>query len=306
MSGDHMTRRKFMIESTSLIGAMATVSPIALAEDNSNRWEQAAAKPLQVPKAPIKVAFLISDDFAVIDFAGPWEIFQDVLNPGTHKPAFELYTVSRSGKPVRARGGQRVVPEHSFESAALPNVLVVPAQSDDSEAVLSWIRKVAAHADMTMSVCTGAFLLAKAGVLDGLEATTHHGAYKLLSVNYPRIRVQQKVRYVDTGRIATSSGLSAGIDLALHIVARYFGESVANTTAAEVEYAGYGWKDPHNTGDIFDRLQAERKGRVCPVCGMGPIGTDVALLYKGKTYYFCSDNCRKTFVKRPQEFVTRN
>lgn len=301
-----MKRRQFLIESTSLIGAMATISPVAIAENQSKRWEQAAAKPLRVPKAPIKVAFLISDDFAVIDFAGPWEIFQDVLDPGTHKPAFELFTVSRSGKAVRARGGLRVVPEHSFESAALPNVLVVPAQSDDSEAVLSWIRKVAAHSDMTMSVCTGAFLLARAGLLNGLEATTHHGAYKLLSVNYPRIRVHERVRYVDNGHIATSSGLSAGIDLALHIVARYFGEAVANTTAAEVEYAGYGWKDPNTTGDIFDRLQAEQKGRICPVCGMGPIGTDIVLLYKGKTYFFCSDNCRKTFLKRPQVFVTRN
>ncbi len=301
-----MKRRQFLIESTSLIGAMATVSPIALAENKLNRREQAAAKPLRVPKAPIKVAFLISDDFAVIDFAGPWEIFEDVLNPSTHKPAFELHTVSRSGKAVRARGGLRVVPEHSFESVALPDVLVVPAQSDDSEAVLSWIRKVAAHADMTMSVCTGAFLLAKAGVLDGLEATTHHGAYKLLSVNYPRIQVHEKVRYVDNGRIATSGGLSAGIDLALHVVTRYFGEAVANTTAAEVEYAGYGWKDPHNTGDLFDRLQAAQKGRTCPVCGMGPIGTEIASLYKGKTYFFCSDNCRKTFLKRPQVFVTGN
>ena len=306
MSGDHMTRRAFMIESAALLGAIATVSPPALAENDSHRREQVAAKPLFVPKVPIKVAFLISDDFEVIDFAGPWEIFQDVLNPGTHKPAFELHTVSRSGKPVRASGGLRVAPEHSFESAALPNVLVVPAQSDDSEAVLSWIRKVAAHSDVTMSVCTGAFLLAKAGVLDGLEATTHHGAYKLLSVNYPRIRVHERVRYVDNGRIATSGGLSAGIDLALHIVARYFGEPVANRTAADVEYAGYGWKDPHNTGDIFERLKAEQKGRICSVCGMGPIGTEIALLHKGKTYYFCSDNCRTTFLKRPQAFVTRD
>jgi hypothetical protein len=147
-----------------------------------------------------------------------------------------------------------------------------------------------------MSDCTGAFLLVKARVLDGLEATTHHGAYKLLSVNYPHIRVREKVRYVDNGCIATSGGLSAGIDLALHIVARYFGESVANTTAADVEYAGYGWKDPHNTGDIFDRLQVEQKGRVCPVCGMGPIGTDVASLYKGKLTTFAQTTAERRLL----------
>ena len=156
---------------------------------------------------------------------------------------------------------------------------------------------------MTMSVCTGAFLLAKAGILDGLTATTHHGALKILSVNYPHIKVHEKARFVDNGRIATSAGLSAGIDLALHVVARYFGETVANTTATFEEYVGYGWKNPQDTGDIFDRIKAENKGRTCPVCGMGPIGTDIALPYKGKTYYFCSESCRKTFLKRPETFV---
>jgi YHS domain-containing protein/putative intracellular protease/amidase len=303
MSGESKSRRKFMVESTSLITAISAAASGASANSSPDRGTKPALKPLKVPSAPITVAFLISDDFEVIDFAGPWEIFQSVLNPTTKKPAFKLYTVSKTGKPVRASGGLKVIPEYSFDSVTLPNVLVIPAQSDDSEPVLSWLRKAAAHTDVTMSVCTGAFLLARAGILNGLDATTHHGAYKLMQANFPHIRVQEKIRYVDTGRIATSSGLSAGIDLALHVVARYFGEQAASDTAAEVEYAGYGWKNPHDTGDIFDRLKSAKKGRICPVCEMGPIGTDISLLYKGKTYYFCSDGCKQTFKKHPEMFV---
>lgn len=297
-----MTRRELIIKSTavalgSAIGPLEAVGTVLPNASNETKLE-----PLLLPKGPIKVGFLISEGFQTIDFAGPWEIFQDVINPKTHRPAFELYTVSQSGAPVKASGGLKVVPDHNFQTAPIPNVLAIPAQSDDSQTVLSWIRKVSAHTDLTMSVCTGAFLLAKSGLLDGLKATTHHGAYKLLSVNHPKIRVREKVRFVDNGRIATSSGLSAGIDLALHVVARYFGVEVADSTAADIEYVGYGWKNPNDTGDIFQRIEKAHKGLVCPVCMMGPIGKDILYRLDGKTYYFCSENCRRTFIKHPEQF----
>ena len=282
-----MTRREFMVGSTAMLGATAIASPAALAKDNANRREQAAAKPLRLPRGPISVAFLVSEGFQMIDFAGPWEIFQDVTDPKSGKPSFELFTVSRTGTPLKASGGLKVTPDHAFADAPVPNVLVIPAQTDKSADVLAWIRKVAAHADVTMSVCTGAFLLAEAGLLDGLPATTHHGAYNILAVEHPHVKVVEKVRFVDTGRVATASGLSAGIDLALHIVARYFGAAIADQTATYVEYAGYGWKNPHDTGDLFSRIDKEHKGLECPVCHMGPIGKDVSTLYEGKTYYFC-------------------
>lgn len=298
------TRRNFLRNGAAFAASASALPSIALSNTSTHGGVEPTFEPLTPPKnGPIKVAFLISDDFAVIDFAGPWEIFGDVANPHTQKPAFTLYTVSRTGKPVKAMGGLTLIPEYSFDSAPKPDVLVIPAQADDSEPILAWIREASKHTSLTMSVCTGAFLLAKAGMLNGLKATTHHGAYKLLAVNYPHIHVREEVRFVDNGHIATAGGLSAGIDLALHVVARYFGSATAGTTAAFVEYAGYGWKNPHDTGDLFTRLQAEQKGRVCPVCGMGPIGTDIALLYRGKTYYFCSENCRATFVKRPDVFL---
>jgi transcriptional regulator GlxA family with amidase domain len=101
---------------------------------------------------------------------------------------------------------------------------------------LNWLRRHAQTADVTMSVCTGAFVLAQAGLLDGLQATTHHSFYDLFQKMYPRIHLVRNVRYVENARISTASGLTSGIDLAFHVVARYFGEGIANQTAAWMEY----------------------------------------------------------------------
>ena len=297
-----MTRRD-------LLGAGLSASALGpfarLAEGLAPSADQAPLRPLSRPKGPIRVAFLVSEGFQVIDFAGPWEIFQDAVDPRTGKPAFEPFTVSREGTPVRASGGLRVTPDHSFADAPAPHILVIPAQRDDGAAVLDWVRKVSAHTDVTMSVCTGAFLLAKTGLLDGLPATTHHDFYDALAVERPKLKVRQRVRFVDAGRIATASGLSSGIDLALHVVARYLGLQVADRTAAYVEHAGYGWKNPHDTGDLFARVERERKGQECPVCHMGPVGKEFPTQYKGKTYCFCSEDCRKLFLKEPGRFAKR-
>jgi transcriptional regulator GlxA family with amidase domain/YHS domain-containing protein len=262
-------------------------------------------KPLPRPKGPIRVAFLVSEGFQMIDFAGPWEIFQDALDPKTDKPAFEVFTVSRTGAPIEASGGLKVTPDHSFGNAPAFHVLVIPAQGDMGPEVLAWVRKVSAHTDLTMSVCTGAFLLAKAGLLDGLPATTHHDFYDALAVEHPKIKVREKVRFVDVGQIATASGLSSGIDLALHVVARYFGAAAAERTAVFVEHMGHGWKDPQDTGDLFTRIERAQVGLKCPVCHMGLTGKAISTRYRGKSYYFCSDECRKTFLKQPGRFVER-
>ena len=152
----------------------------------------------------------------------------------------------------------------------------------------------------------GAVDLESSGLLDGLEATTFHDAYKLMSVDHPKVKLKRQVRFVDNGHISTSSGLSAGIDLALHIVARYYGHQIADETAATLEYVGYGWKNPSDTGDLFPRIATQRKGPICPVCDMGPVGKGISYAYKGKTYYFCSEGCKKKFAKAPEKYLASN
>jgi transcriptional regulator GlxA family with amidase domain/YHS domain-containing protein len=148
----------------------------------------------------------------MIDFAGPWEVFQDVMNPQTKMPAFHLYTVAGTTTPIQASGGMKIVPDFSVHNAPPPKVIVIPAQNGESLALLNWIRQSTKNTDLTMSVCTGAFVLAKTGLLDGRPATTHHSAYKTLAADYLNIRVQRGLRWVEDGNLASAGGLSSGID----------------------------------------------------------------------------------------------
>jgi transcriptional regulator GlxA family with amidase domain len=129
-----------------------------------------------------------------------------------------------------------VLPHYTFDTAPAPDVVVVGATSPPSARKLDWLRANARTADVTMSVCTGAFVLAAAGLLDGLTATTHHSFCADLAKAYPKVHVVCNVRYVENERISCAGGLTSGIDLALHVVARYFGEPVANQTAGWMEY----------------------------------------------------------------------
>ena len=196
----------------------------------------------------IRVAFLIDTGATVIDFAGPWEAFQDADAPGDQ--GFVLYTVGPSIDPVRvsgpglhrhkggfeaAFGGFEIVPEFSFEDAPQPQVLVIGAQGHHNAAKLEWIQRVSGEADVVLSICTGAFLLARTGLLDGLAATTHHDFYDSFASEFPRVRLVRGERFVDNGAIVTAGGLTSGIDGALHVIARYFGPDVAAGTARMME-----------------------------------------------------------------------
>src|SRR5262249_32995209 len=155
----------------------------------------------------------------IIDFCGPWEVFQDA-------GAFSLYTVAETTRPIRASAGMKIVPDYNFQNAPAPKVVVIPAQSGN-KAALEWIQKSAQNADVIMSVCTGALLLAATGLLSGKNATTHHSGYRGLALKYPDINVIRGVRYVEDGKFATSGGLSCGIDLAFRVVERYYGRNAA-------------------------------------------------------------------------------
>ncbi len=200
-----------------------------------------------VPPLPrrqrVRVAFMLGDGANVIDTAGPWEVFQDVTVPEAdpHRGPFELYTVAPTDQLLQMTGGLTVKPTYSIATAPQPNVIVVPAHraTDDSRA---WLRKASVGTDVTMSVCTGAFQLARAGLLKGIPATTHHEFFDSFHEEFPDIELRRGLRFVDSGRIATAGGLTSGIDMALHVVSRYYGDEAATATAAYMEYTSDAWR----------------------------------------------------------------
>lgn len=239
----------------------------------------------------------------MIDFAGPWEVFQDADVVGRMQPAFNLYTVAETTAPVALSGGATIVPKYSFADAPAPNVVVVPAQSDATAAMKRWLVATAKHADVVMSVCQGARILAQAGLLDGHRATAHHSGLTALAMNYPKVTVVRGVRFVDNGAIATSAGLSAGIDLALHVVARYYGKDAARMTAYDMEYLGTGWRDGNNAQYLKPPI-ARAGDAICAVCWM-EVSAKAALVYRyrGANYYFCMPAHEQLFVSAPHRFL---
>jgi transcriptional regulator GlxA family with amidase domain len=240
-----MQRRTFV---TQTLGA-ATLAVFARAGRAAEKStaQAAAARTAKLEPLPkrrnIKVAFMMGEGTNVIDTAGPWEVFQDVTVEGLildHGP-FELFTVGPSEDILTMTGGLEVKPHYSIANAPQPNIIVVPAQraTDDTRA---WLRTAAAKTDVTMSVCTGAFQLARAGLLDGAAATTHHDFWDTFAKEFPKIELRRGLRFVDNGRIATAGGLTSGIDMALHVVARYFGNETATATARYMEYSSEAWR----------------------------------------------------------------
>lgn len=195
----------------------------------------------------LRVGILLFDGVEVLDFAGPFEVFSRTrLTPGVdsrrseESAPFEVVTVAARPLPVTATGGLRVMPHHDFVHAPHPDVLVVPGGFGtrallEDRATLDWIRDRAEEARRVTSVCTGALLLAKAGLLSGRHATTHWGALDLLASLDPTITVERERRVVEDG-IVTSAGVAAGIDMALSIVESLHGRAVADETAHYIEY----------------------------------------------------------------------
>src|SRR6476646_4351120 len=256
-------------------------------------------------KGQIPVAFLISDGAVVIDFCGPWEVFQDVMIPGREQMPFGLYTVAETKKPIRTSGGMQIVPDYTIENAPPPKVIVIPAQSAPSLAVLDWIKKSSKTTDVTMSVCTGAFLLAKTGLLNGKSATTYHGAFGRFATQFPDIQLKRGARFVEHGNLATAGGLSSGIDLALRVVERYYGREVARKTAYDMEYQGEGWMNSDSNQIYATSLTSTAEHPLCTVCGMDvDPKTAPKSIFKGMTYYFCSKDDKKTFDAAPDQFIT--
>lgn len=197
------------------------------------------------------VGIYLFDEVEVLDFAGPFEVFSTAtrvgarLDPGA-PAAFEVLTVADAARTVRARGGLSVQSDFDLATSPRIDVLVVPGGVVTAELgrddVVDWIARVARSSTVTASVCTGAFLLARAGLLRGLEATTHWEDVAELRATFPDVTVREEVRWIDAGPVVTSAGISAGLDMSLHLVERLEGAELARSTARQMEL------DWHGTG----------------------------------------------------------
>jgi transcriptional regulator GlxA family with amidase domain len=287
------------------VGRAAPPAPASTAPASTAPASTAPA-PLHPPATgSIPVAFLLSDDAVVIDFAGPWEVFCNVAIPGrADGPVFQLYTVAETLAPIRASGGMTIVPDHTFASAPAPQIIVIPAQRAPNDAVLAWVRTASQGAGLTMSVCTGAFLLAKTGLLSGQAMTTHHGAYTEFAMAFPDIALKRGARFVESGKFASAGGLSSGIDLALRVVERYFGRAAARNTANTLEYQGQGWLDPQSNQAYAMRPRSTDRHPLCAVCDMDVAkATAPTSRYRGRTFYFCMEAHKALFDAQPASFI---
>lgn len=198
----------------------------------------------------LQVAILAFDEVEALDLAGPYEVFTTASRmrqreaPGM-PPPFEVHCVAREHQPVRARAGMTLLPTHSFADAPTTDVLVVPGGVVDTVMVCPdtqrWVKRAASSATLTASVCTGAFVLASSGVLTQGPATTHWEDAEDLGRRFPALDVRTGVRWVDQGAIVTSGGISAGIDMSLHLVARLTCTALAERTARQMEFT---WTRP--------------------------------------------------------------
>jgi len=312
-----MKRREF-VEGSAALGLLAAFSsvakPVSALSGSSTKKatasDSAAVTNRLTPPShgKIPVAFVVSQGTVMIDLAGPWEVFNNVMimsrgSSMEDQMPFQTYTVAESMQPVTL-GGIKIIPDYTFANAPAPKIVVIPAQNGQTGAMLNWIRKVSKTTDLTMSVCTGAFVLASTGLLAGKPATTHHSAYKSLAVQYPDITVKRGARFVESGNIATAGGLTSGIDLALRVVERYFGRKAAEDTAYQLEYQGTGWTDPASNATYLQAATGSDEHPLCPVCGMEvDPKTAPKSVYKGKTYYFCSQDHKAQFDAAPEKWL---
>jgi transcriptional regulator GlxA family with amidase domain len=193
----------------------------------------------------LTAGILLFDNVDDLDFTGPLEVLNQVrLNEDrrfAERTPVEILLVARDHEPVKTFGGMLVAQDCSFGECPPLDVLVVPGGMGErlenhNPVILDFIRKRAAEVKTLASVCTGAFFLAGAGVLDGRAATTHSASIGRMKDSFPKVKVEEGVRFVEDGKFITSAGISSGIDMTLRLVAIHFGEDIARATARYIEY----------------------------------------------------------------------
>jgi transcriptional regulator GlxA family with amidase domain len=192
-----------------------------------------------------RVGIVLFDDVEVLDFCGPFEVFSVTrLNEDKRREEpspFEVLLVAERADPVTTTGGMTVAPHHTFASCPRLDIVLAPGgwgtrKELNNPVLLEWLRARAAEAETVTAVCTGSMLLGFAGLLDGLHATTHWRSLDWMRASFPSVSVEYGKHFVEDGRVLTSAGISAGIDMSLKVVARYCGEDVARATARHMEY----------------------------------------------------------------------
>ena len=202
---------------------------------------------------PRSVAILLFDEIEVLDFAGPFEVFgvtgQQTGQTRFFEPPFRVFTVAERG-PVYARNGLCITPTYLLNDHPQADVLVVPGgggvhtdgtsygsrREMNNPTILAWVKRQAENAELVLSVCTGSFILGKAGLLDGLAATTHYKAMDGMRDAAPKTELRPTERWVDNGKIITSAGISAGIDASLYVIGKLHGTAEATETARYMQY----------------------------------------------------------------------
>ncbi len=194
----------------------------------------------------MKVGILVFDEVELLDMAGPYEVFTTAARvwarsqPAGAAPCFEVMTLARHGGPVRARAGLALTPDFQLDAHPPLDLLIVPGGVVDAEltqtALMDWLRRQRLALPLLASVCTGALLLAQAGLLDGLEATTHWEDLDALRHLRPQVQVREGLRWVDAGPVVSSAGISAGIDMSLYLVQRLHSRELALRTARQMDF----------------------------------------------------------------------
>ena len=192
-----------------------------------------------------RLGVVIYDEIEVLDFCGPFEVFSVTrLNEERRREEpspFEVLLTSQFDQPITTTGGMKVIPDFTFDNCPALDILVVPGgigflKEMHNEVMLAFVRSRAPRVETLAAVCTGALILGNAGLLDGLRATTHWYFLQKMQELFPKVTVDSKSHVVKAGKVITSAGISAGIDMALHVVTDYFGEGVARATARHMEY----------------------------------------------------------------------
>lgn len=191
------------------------------------------------------VGIYLFDEVEVLDFAGPFEVFSTASRVRTRQqpdlpPPFEVFTIAENIQPVHARGGLNVLPKFDQTSHPAIDILIIPggivSEVMQRQTVIQWVAQCAGQSSIAASVCTGAFLLGQAGLLDGKQATTHWEDIPEMTALFPQVDVIGGVKWVDNGRVVTSAGIAAGIDMSLHLVERLEGKELAELTAQQMEF----------------------------------------------------------------------
>lgn len=187
------------------------------------------------------VAILLFDEVELLDFCGPFEVFSVAGTRSKAERLFRVYTVAEKAGALNTSNGLSVNSAYTLEQSPQADILLVPGGRGTRTQVhnaglVNWIKEQAAHVELLLSVCTGALLLAKAGLLEGLSATTHFAAFDELKALAPTTTLCPDERYVDNGKIVLSAGVSAGIDMSLYVVSRLVGQELADGTARHIQY----------------------------------------------------------------------